>query len=140
MSFLPLPTDRVERLETQLAIAQQAVVTRLPESVREILDQHHATHIAALLDLRKALANEALRLAEPIKLGFGPAEALCPLCGDRSSRPYAHGFTVPEGLRKHLLGDGNAHPCPVLHTVFLQERDMLPHRDQCGAPPDPRRP
>jgi hypothetical protein len=45
------------------------------------------------------------------------ARAYCPLCNGSSKQGYAKGFTVPEGLRRHLLGVRTAKQCPVVHQA-----------------------
>ncbi|MBS1583308.1 MAG: hypothetical protein JST66_14000 [Bacteroidetes bacterium] len=51
----------------------------------------------------------------------------CPLCKRSTSGPYAEGFKLPDGLRRHLLGEGNAHQCDVLNAVFeLAKGSWLP--------------
>jgi len=49
--------------------------------------------------------------------------AYCPLCGDGSQSPYESGFSLPEGLRRHLVGYGRAHQCSVMDAVLKLARD-----------------
>jgi hypothetical protein len=49
--------------------------------------------------------------------------ALCPLCRDSSSSPYSEGFSVPEGLRRHLTGWGNVRQCRVMQAAAELARD-----------------
>ena len=49
--------------------------------------------------------------------------ARCPLCRDSSSSPYSEGFSVPEGLRRHLIGWGNARQCSVMEAACALARD-----------------
>jgi hypothetical protein len=50
--------------------------------------------------------------------------AYCPLCGDGSSRGYANGFAIPEGLRRHLIGwGGQEHQCPVFAIAMQLAHD-----------------
>ena len=48
---------------------------------------------------------------------LGP-RAYCPLCEAGTSSPYERGFSVPEGLRRHLVGWGNTGACEVLEPIF----------------------
>lgn len=51
---------------------------------------------------------------ESIKPSYlGDRRTLCPLCKRGPNSPYIHaeGFSIPEGLRRHLLGSYNAHQC-----------------------------
>jgi len=54
----------------------------------------------------------------PEKGSYFSDRAYCPLCGDGSTSPYSNGFTVPEGLRRHLLGWGNMYQCSVMKTAL----------------------
>src|SRR5262249_23951327 len=49
----------------------------------------------------------------------------CPLCGSVGHGPYADGFTIPEGMRRHLTGYGNTHQCPVTKAAFELGRDYV---------------
>lgn len=69
----------------------------------------------------------ASRLSELAKLLppniFGTSDrAYCPLCGAGSSRGYANGFAIPEGLRRHLVGWGDQE-CPVFAIAMRLARD-----------------
>jgi hypothetical protein len=63
-----------------------------------------------------AIVAAAVELPGP----FGPFErrALCPMCGGGSSSGYAPGFSLPEGLSRHLMGRGNSLRCEVMVAAF----------------------
>jgi hypothetical protein len=46
-------------------------------------------------------------------LGTGP-RAACPLCGSWGYGIGAHGYSLPEGLRRHLEGYGRVQECEVM--------------------------
>lgn len=48
--------------------------------------------------------------------GWG-ARSNCPLCGGGPQSVYDQGFSVPLGLRRHLVGEGRAHQCRTLHAI-----------------------
>lgn len=52
--------------------------------------------------------------------------AKCPLCGDGPQSFYDgnSGFKLPEGLRRHLVGYGNARECPVFGAARALARDF----------------
>ena len=45
--------------------------------------------------------------------------AKCPLCGEsaRDRHMPNSGFAFPDGLRRHLTGEGNSIPCAVMHAA-----------------------
>lgn len=61
----------------------------------------------------RSIVDDILKLAKP-KPMFDGDRALSPLCGGGLQFPYAAGFSFPEGLRRHLLGEYNSHRCAVM--------------------------
>ena len=53
------------------------------------------------------------------KIYYG--RAICPLCGDWPNNE--HGYTMPEGLLRHLEGIGNVLQCVVMENLFGMARD-----------------
>jgi len=50
--------------------------------------------------------------------------AKCPLCNRTPDSPYNNdGFTLPEGLRRHLVGYGNTRQCLFTETAKKMARD-----------------
>ena len=50
--------------------------------------------------------------------------AKCPLCNRRPDSSYHDdGFTLPEGLRRHLVGYGNTHQCLFTETAEKMAQD-----------------
>jgi hypothetical protein len=51
----------------------------------------------------------------------------CPLCRSTPSAPYGDpgGYTLPEGLERHLEGRGNTYHCPVMQALYATARDAL---------------
>ena len=52
----------------------------------------------------------------------------CPLCRSVPSSAYtSRGFTLPEGLDRHLEGRGNTYACPVMEALLtLANQSMEP--------------
>jgi hypothetical protein len=76
---------------------------------------------------RANTVQEIIDLAEEVtgenvwgqKIYYG--RAICPLCGDR---PHdKHGYTIPEGLKRHLEGFGNMQQCSVMGNLFNMARE-----------------
>jgi hypothetical protein len=119
--------ERIRTLENHLYKACYAVVMLLPEPIRDIANSHYsigsredAHHWEnALVD---RIVESATTLSRDEGSYFGP-RAYCPLCGSGSSGPYDRGFALPEGLRRHITGFGNAGPCDVLSPVLDLARD-----------------
>lgn len=71
-----------------------------------------------LLAWRDKALERVLHAADPkpaVQMGdYGQGErALCPLCRGSASSPSVRGFSFPEGLRRHLLGESTPHQCEV---------------------------
>jgi hypothetical protein len=67
---------------------------------------------------------ELIASATPIPTPEGfPECAMCPLCGKGPRDFYGHGFTLPEGLRRHLSGWGHVKQCPILDGVMGLARE-----------------
>jgi hypothetical protein len=55
---------------------------------------------------------------------YSGERAFCPLCGEGAASVYQSGFSVPEGLRRHLVGWGDIrNQCFVLATASQLARD-----------------
>lgn len=65
-------------------------------------------------------ATKIIELAKilPPTIFDSSARSYCPLCGDSGSNKHSPGFSVPEGLRRHLLGWSNSQICPVVDIVL----------------------
>jgi hypothetical protein len=63
--------------------------------------------------------------------------ALCPLCrqGAKGTRDVS-GYAVPEGLRRHLLGELNSQQCPVFGAAEAIARDYVWELQQRGWDPN----
>ena len=116
-----------ERLERALESARRTILSLLPDRVQDRLrsyyelqtwhDFHRWEH-----DIIEHFVENAFVLPETVNSYFAP-RAYCPLCGSSSSAPYEHGFSLPEGLRRHLKGWGNVRPCDVVEQVLAMVLD-----------------
>jgi hypothetical protein len=71
------------------------------------------------------VADELIAMAEPLTREhnlYSSERAYCPLCGEGSSSPYEYGYSLPEGLRRHLTGSG-ANQCVVTEAASKLAHD-----------------
>jgi hypothetical protein len=119
--------ETITRLRDELFQARWVILELMPEGAQKILhsflDCESRQERANWKDIA---ADGIIALAKPIQ-SQGPFQlvdrAYCPLCGGGSSSPYESGFTLDEGLRRHLLGWGNAHRCQIMEAAVLLARD-----------------
>jgi hypothetical protein len=103
------------------------VLDLLPEPTQHVLKGYYSCKSRQETyrweqDVAKNLAASATILPHD-KRSFFSDRAYCPLCGVGSTGPYTEGFSVPEGLMRHLLGSGNVTPCLVMKVVLGLARD-----------------
>lgn len=110
---------RIAHLEAQLSEVRHLVLDMTTDPFPRLLNGFH------ICDSREAGRQWAHEVVEEIiefaKTVEGESSGLvrsayCPLCGDGSSSPYANGYTLPEGLRRHLTGWGNTSKCRVMEV------------------------
>ena len=112
------------RLKEDLTYARKAVFALLDEHVRQVAQ--------GLLSIRsdddlsewegkliEAIMQKAVPLPpDTYTSSSSSSRARCPLCGASSSSPYETGFALPDGLRRHLAGDGNSRRCSVTEALW----------------------
>jgi hypothetical protein len=64
--------------------------------------------------------------------GQSTPRAYCPLCGEGAQSLVIgyDGYALPDGLRRHLGGMGNARSCRVMDVVRTLARDSLGRRER----------
>lgn len=112
---------RIRHLEEELDESRYSIVRLMPGKIQEVLrsfydcESRKETH-----GWENETALEITEFAEILNqdggLYFSDQRAYCPLCGDGSSSYSTEGFTVPEGLRRHLVGSG-AQQCDVFKAA-----------------------
>ncbi|MGF6664976.1 hypothetical protein QF000_006644 [Paraburkholderia atlantica] len=71
--------------------------------------------------LSKALVRPGAEMGDPRW-----PRALCPLCrGGAQGARDVRGYAVPEGLRRHLLGEMNSQQCPVFSAAEGIARESI---------------
>lgn len=119
--FVANPEETINLLREELWEARHTLCDSLPEQVQKVLRTYY--DCVTLEDTYAWLhdvADDLIDLAEPLPRGHFHLgdRACCPLCGDGSSTPYEEGFALPEGLRMHLEGKGNARQCSILKQMW----------------------
>lgn len=125
---VPLPSEKqIQRLEEELFDARQTIIKLMPldkgRILRSYLDCKTRTDTHGW---QEEVAYKLIDLANvlPVVPDWPNSDrAFCPLCGMGSSTPYESGFSIPEGLRRHLLGFGSVKQCVVVATAFHLARD-----------------
>lgn len=123
--------ETIRHLQDELDETRQIVIDLMPEEVQTVLGGYYScgsskdtvhwqvTAVAKIIALAKVL---------PRGLIYDSDRAYCPLCGDGTSARHYDGFTVPEGLDRHLFGRGNGERCPVFGVTMRLARDFWHER------------
>lgn len=119
----------IEKLRQELSSANRTILDLMPPNIRQILDSYHScTSTDSIHEWRVEAIEKLIRSAKILSREEGSywdERAYCPLCGDGSTSPYASGFKVPEGLRRHLDGYGNNSRCGVMVAARKLAEDYL---------------
>lgn len=116
------------RLKAELQTAREAVLEMLSPQLQALFDDFYSCQSRAeiselLVKIAEALIANADRDAHEERL-LGIRYAKCPLCRRGAGSSPFQAFVIPEGLRRHLQGDSNAHTCAVMETIRLWAREI----------------
>jgi hypothetical protein len=75
----------------------------------------HVTDYQTMMGIILARASEQSVEARPSASSLA-RRVPCPLCG-HAPYQYEDGYTLPEGLLRHLRASNNQHPCSVMRAV-----------------------
>ncbi|HEX9896297.1 MAG TPA: hypothetical protein VGA85_01370 [Dehalococcoidales bacterium] len=119
-------------LKNELDGARYTIIRLMPKDVQHLFNgyiqcQSREEYYRWQTDVVNQIIQKATIIPEYKDSIFGE-RAFCPLCGEESSSPYASGFSLPEGLRRHLTGWGNVSRCSVMSAVFGLAEDYLQYR------------
>jgi hypothetical protein len=102
----------------------------MPDEVEEFLSSFYTCKSRQeTYSWDESTAHKIIALAKritPEEGAYFSNRAYCPLCGRGSSSAFSHeaGFSVPEGLRRHLVGWGDrGNQCPVFGAAMSLARD-----------------
>ena len=121
---------RVRELENELQAVRRALVKLMPTEIADLLLSHHSCESQSdFASWRATVIERVCEVATPeLSQSFFQERAYCPLCRQGSSWGYSNGFTLPEGLRRHLIGFGRTSMCPVTEAAFYLASDYLQPR------------
>ena len=110
---------KIKDLESELDDARRDIISLMPEKLQDVLRSYfrcESREERGRWDfiVARQIIDEAELL--PRVQWYNGDRAYCPLCKAGSSSPYDEGFTVPEGLDRHLNGRG-AYPCIVMSAA-----------------------
>ncbi len=122
-SLPPDPRDEtIRHLRNELYMARVAILSLMTEEQQRLLRSYYdyRTRTESYRwesDVADKLIEGATILPRGQGSYLGP-RAFCPLCGDGTTSPYETGYSVPEGLRRHLVGwGGKANQCSVFSAA-----------------------
>lgn len=120
--------EQIRELQSELCMARHTIVYLMSEEIQEILNSYH--QLKSSSDIYRWENESAYEIIEYAKI-LSPEEgsywqdrAYCPLCDRGAQSTYERGFTVPEGLFRHLVGWGNAQRCSVFEAAMALARDF----------------
>lgn len=109
----------INRLKNDLSEAYVAIIDLMPEDIHGILNSYCSC--MNRLESRKWIDEACDQIIDLAKIlppyNTYPHRACCPMCGAGNDQFYISGFTVPDGLRRHLIGWGNVRECGVMRAA-----------------------
>jgi hypothetical protein len=127
LSFADNREREIDRLHTELYRARHAVLELVPDEFSNLLSSYYECSAKERHTWQDGVAEQVIeraKLLPPPHAWADANRARCPLCRAGTQSPYADGFTVPEGLRRHLIGWGSAQQCSVMHAAACLARDV----------------
>ena len=114
----------------KLYTTRRAIVELMPKAIAERLRNFDGCQSEReFYDWTRSVIAFIIQEAVPItEASYFQPRGFCPLCHQGSSGPYDSGFTLPEGLRRHLEGFGNVRQCNVSQAAFALAGDSLAKR------------
>lgn len=123
----PDPRDQeVRRLKDELDDARRTILSLMPDAIhRELNSFYQCESRAASHRWLEDVADRLIARVEATqRSAYDQPRADCPLCDSSPNSPYdLGGFTVPEGLRRHLVGWGNVSQCGVTEAAWRLARE-----------------
>jgi len=129
--FITIRASELRGLRDELYSARYTIIELMSDEVAALLKSY--SNCESTRDFHKWCAGTADKLAsmvppECIRQSYSETRAKCPLCGSVGHGPFANGFVLPEGMRRHFTGYGKARHCPVTEAAFGLGRDYVKWR------------
>lgn len=113
--------NMIEKLQDELYQARNTIVNLMPEDIQRLFYKYVNCQSEADTRIwRYKVVDQIVEKAKPIEphSNYSSDRAYCPLCGRGSSSAYESGYAIPDGLRRHLSGEGNVTQCDVMEAVY----------------------
>jgi len=112
----------IKRLKEELWLARSNLLHLLPWETYQVLSTYHdcqsqQERYSWLDELAEKVIDSVLPSQNDRAHSWLGDRVKCPLCGSGGVSGYQDGFTLPEGLRRHLVGWGNTQQCPFTGTA-----------------------
>jgi hypothetical protein len=111
----------IRRLQDELSHARYTIISLMPEEIEKILTSYYSCksrqETYGWADIAATEIIEFAEILSPEEGSYFSERAYCPLCKDGSNSYYERGFSVPEGIRRYLVGYGNTHQCRVFEAA-----------------------
>ncbi len=116
--------EKIAELEMQLHKARNTILNLAASQTQclELYDFRKCNSHEESYAWKVGVFDKIIEIAKPItdKNVYGQlihySRAICPLCGDEPQSEV--GYTIPEGLTRHLEGFGNMYQCRVMKEIF----------------------
>lgn len=114
--------EQIKRLKDDLYLARINIISVAPDELVRLLhgyatcDSRERAYLW-LEEVAREIIPHAKILTREEGSVFGE-RAYCPLCRQGSTAAYDRGYSIPEGLYRHLIGYGNVHQCVVTEAAF----------------------
>lgn len=108
----------INRLQDELSTARYVILHLMPENLQRMLTSYYYCESREdTYQWENMIAENLLEYVEiiPYHPEYERERAYCPLCGEGSDN--GKGYALPEGLRRHVAGEGNTKKCPVVEQV-----------------------
>lgn len=117
--------NQIARLKRELTRTREALIELSPEKIRYSLHGYIGCKSREEANRWEGELVDSLIESAEILPGYGgfSDRANCPVCGYGGQSPLVEGFTLPEGLRRHLIGWGNIRQCSILDATMRLARE-----------------
>lgn len=126
------PYRKIEELKRELHEAREVLINIQSNEIRMILYSYgRVKTIDDLWHWRREAIVKIIAQTEIIPDAgedYNGQRAYCPLCGGEAAQwgyDRTKGFAYPEGLRRHLDGEGTARQCQVFREIIEMAREKL---------------
>lgn len=134
LQYHNMPPHRIiEELEDELYLAYKTILELMPLHLQELLDTYGSLNsLEESMLWERSIINKVVDLAVPLetphKVTSFSDRAYCPLCGESAHNIYPEeGFTIPDGLKRHLKGTHNSVQCPIIRAVLGLAKFSIRH-------------